>query len=312
MWSNVGHESCPILFPALLRAWSFSLGGSDTALRLFGFIVGVSMLGAVWLNGWFLHRSVPLISLALLAVNPSVVRWGDSLRAYGLASVLMVVTLAMVWCFVRAPDLKRWLVAALVATINVQCLFQNSFLLLAVCAAAAAVMTRRKDFKNALIALAIGVPAALSLLPYGMMIRQAQDWSVLSQIGFVPALIWTNLSLAMAPTVSWLRWIWVVLAVVAIARCIKSVAGFSPSEAPENNPHTAALFAGTAGRGADRLLHFLADCEDADAGMVFFAAHNLYCGLHRRRASELARALAGLALGFSGSCARFRSRARVN
>jgi hypothetical protein len=56
MWSNVGHESCPILFPALLRAWSFSLGGSDTALRLFGFIVGVSMLGAVWLNGWFFHR----------------------------------------------------------------------------------------------------------------------------------------------------------------------------------------------------------------------------------------------------------------
>jgi hypothetical protein len=59
----------------------------------------------------------------------------------------MVVTLAMVWCFVRAPDLKRWLVAALVAMINVQCLFQNSSCYSRF-AAAAAVMARRKDFKT--------------------------------------------------------------------------------------------------------------------------------------------------------------------
>jgi hypothetical protein len=47
MWSNVGHESCPILFPALIRAWSFKVGGSDAALRLFGIIVGLLILGAV-------------------------------------------------------------------------------------------------------------------------------------------------------------------------------------------------------------------------------------------------------------------------
>ena len=101
VWSNVGHESCPILFPALLRVWSFIVGGSDVALRAFGFIVGLLALGALWLNSWFFHRSAPLIALGLLAVNPSVVRWGDSLRAYGMASVLMLVTLAMVWRFVR-------------------------------------------------------------------------------------------------------------------------------------------------------------------------------------------------------------------
>lgn len=242
VWSNVGHESCPILFPALLRAWSFSLGGSDAALRLFGFIVGVSMVGAVWLNGWFFHRSAPLIALGLLAVNPSVVRWGDSLRAYGLASVLMLVTLAMVWRFARAPDLKRWLAAAGVAVISVQCLFQNSFLLLAVCAAAAAVSVRRQDFKNALAALAIGVPAAISLLPYRAIIREARDWSPLSQIGFLPTLIWTNLSGAMAPTASWLHWLWIALAVVAIARCLKSVLPNGPDDAA----NTVAFFAGTA------------------------------------------------------------------
>ena len=244
MWSNVGHESCPILFPALVRAWCFIIGGSDAALRLFGFIVGMLMLGAIWLNGWLFHRSTPLVALGLLAVNPSFVRWGDSLRAYGLASLLMLVTLAMVWCFIRAPDVKRWIVAALVAVISVQCLFQNSFLLLALCVAAAAVSVRRSDLKNALAALAIGVPAAMSLLPYRTIIREAQDWSVLSQIGFVPALMWTNLSGAMAPTVSWVGWLWIALAAIAIARSIRSVRVLP--NVPEDDTNSVTLFAGTA------------------------------------------------------------------
>ena len=246
MWSNVGHESCPILFPALLRTWSFTVGSADPALRVMGFIVGLLVLGAVWLNGWFFHRSAPLVALSLLAVNASVVRWGDSLRAYGLASVLMLLTLATGWRFAREPSLKRWLVAGLVAVISVQYLFQNSFLLLAVCAAAAAVRMRRRDFKNAMAALAIGVPAAVSLLPYSAMIREAQDWSVLSQIGFLPPLIWTNLSLAMAPTLAWLRWLWIALAILAIARCAIRVL----PDAAEDDADTAAFFAGTALMGA--------------------------------------------------------------
>jgi hypothetical protein len=244
MWSNIGHESCPILFPALIRAWSFTVGGSDAALRLFGVIVGLLMLGAVWLNGWFFDRSAPLIALGLLAVNPSVVRWGDALRAYGLASVLMLVTLAIVWRFARSPNLKHWLAAGLMAVISVQCLFQNSFLLLAACAAAAAVRVRCRDFKNALAALAIGVPAAISLLPYRVAIREAQDWSVLSQIGFLPALIWSNLSVAMAPIFPWLRWLWIALAVAAIVRCVNS-ARVSP-HAPNEDANSAVFFAGTA------------------------------------------------------------------
>jgi len=244
MWSNLGHESCPILFPALIRVWSFMVGEGDTALRVFGFVVGLLILGGVWLNGWSFHYSAPVVALSLLALNASVVRWGDSLRAYGLASVLMLVTLAMVWRFARAPDRKSWIAAALAAVVSVQCLFQNSFLVLATCTAAAAVALRRKDYKNAVAALAIGVPAAISLLPYREIIRQAQDWSVLSQIGFQPALIWTSLSAAMAPTVVWLRWLWIALVIVAIARCVKTIRVLP--EVPEHAANTAACFGGTA------------------------------------------------------------------
>lgn len=244
MWSNLGHESCPILFPSLLRAWSFSVGDSDSVLRVFGFIVGLLLLAVLWLNGWFFHRSAPLIALGLLAVNPNVVRWGDSLRAYGLGSVLMLVALAALWRFAQAPSRKRWLVAAVAAVISVQCLFQNAFLLLASCAAAAALRARRRDSNNALAALAIGVPAAVLLLPYWAIIREAKDWSVLSQIGFIPALIGSSVSAAVAPTLPYMRWVWIGLAVAAIAVAVKSF--FLLADMREDTVYARAAFAGTA------------------------------------------------------------------
>ena len=138
--------------------------------------------------------------------------------------------------FRSGAEVRRWLVAALVAVISVQCLFQNSFLLLALCVAAAAVRRAATRFRKMRCALAIGMPAAVSLLPYSAMIREAQDWSVLSQIGFVPALIWTNLSVAMAPTLTWLRWLWIALAVLAIARLACS--RFPERAEDEANPPT--------------------------------------------------------------------------
>jgi hypothetical protein len=98
--------------------------------------------------------------------------------------------------------------------------------------------------KNALAALAIGVPAAMSLLPYRAIIREAQGWSVLSQIGFLPALIWTNLSDAMSPTFRWLRWLWIAVALVAIVRCVKGIR-VMPNET-KNDTCSIPLFAGTA------------------------------------------------------------------
>ena len=86
----------------------------------------------------------------------------------------------MVWRFVRAPDRKRWLAAALAGVMSVQCLFQNSFLLSRLVSPPLSAGCGAHDFKNALAALAIGVPAAITLLPYGAIIREAQDWSVLS------------------------------------------------------------------------------------------------------------------------------------
>jgi hypothetical protein len=254
-WKYLGHESCPLFFPAVIRFWSdIGLGGTDFGLRVYGLIVGLLLLGAVWFNAWTLTRSVPLISLGLLAANIAVVRWGDSLRAYGTGSFLMLLTVALLWRFVAAPSRRRWLLALLAALAGVQCLFQNAFLLLAVCIAGGAVCWRRKDVKNVAAVLAIGLLAALSLIPYLRIIHEAKDWSVLSQSGFSPGLVWQNLSDALAPTMSWTKWLWIGLGLLAAFRWAKIL---GRSEAPKDSSETPVVFFATTALIAGTIIFFI-------------------------------------------------------
>ena len=126
--------------------------------RVFGFIGGLLMLGAVWLTGWLFDRSAPLIALSLLALNASVVRWADSLRAYGLASVLMLWRWRWLAFRPRARSRNGGSSLALSGGDQRAVPVSKFILFLAVCAAAAAVRIRRHDFKNALTAMAIGYP----------------------------------------------------------------------------------------------------------------------------------------------------------
>src|SRR3954471_5391046 len=85
IWSHLEHESFPLLLTLLLRGWTgIGLGGSDFGLRVFGLLVGIAVVGAIWWNAWIFSKAPPLFSLLLFALSPTVIRWGDSLRAYGL------------------------------------------------------------------------------------------------------------------------------------------------------------------------------------------------------------------------------------
>lgn len=244
-WKYLGHESCPLVFPTAIHIWSaIGLGGADFVLRIYGFLVGLLILGAVWFNGWALTRSVPLISLGLLAVNVAVVRWGDSLRAYGTGSVLMLLTMALMWRFVASPNRNRWLLAALAAFFSAQCLFQNAFLLLAVCIAGSAVCLQRKDIKNLVAVLAIGLCAAISMIPYFRIIRGAEDWSVVSETGLMPGIVWQNLSEALAGAAPWFKWLWIGLAIGAVFQWAKIIGRREPVQ--ENTNTGVVLYAATA------------------------------------------------------------------
>src|SRR5262245_54004084 len=57
------HEAFPPLFPLALRSYNDLTGGSDVAWRVFGLAIGVSIIGALWVNMRWICKGAPLLSL---------------------------------------------------------------------------------------------------------------------------------------------------------------------------------------------------------------------------------------------------------
>jgi hypothetical protein len=225
------HEAFPLLVPMTLRAVTSICGGSETGFRVFGMLVGVGILGALWWNMKVVRRNVPLLSLALLGFNGALIQWGDSLRGYGLGTLMLLLGLGALWKVLERPTLGNSVVAALVAIASVQTLFHNPPLLLAICLGGWAVTMRRAGQweepnsteksrvtgkRETIIVLIIGVVAAASLLPYWVPLSRARAWDVMvrSRLDFWG--LWTKLGETLGAS-GWSNlWVWAVLFVVAM------------------------------------------------------------------------------------------------
>ena len=184
--ANLHHEAFPIFFTIVLRAYSFATGGSDTALRAFGLVIGLSVLAAVWIAGRAMHRAVPLISLALLGTNAAMILWVDWVRGHGLGIVLILTTLALVWKLATDPSLVVAVAAVLAAVCSVQTLYYNAVLLFAIGLAGAIVAARNRNWLRAMGILAIGALAAASLIPYLQTGRRAAETTLMYALSEFP------------------------------------------------------------------------------------------------------------------------------
>ncbi len=191
MWSNLCFDSFPALFFLALR---FVAGvpstASDATLRMFGVSIGLLILGVIWLNSRWLRLGFPLLSLALIGLNPMVIRYGDSIRAYGLGIALALLVLGAMWRLVESFTPGRAVFAGLSAVLSVQCLYYNSILLLAVCLGAAAVTMRRQQLKQTFIVFAIGGVSAATLWPYVPTIQRVHLWNFIWKAPFTPEELW--------------------------------------------------------------------------------------------------------------------------
>lgn len=166
-FSDVAKDSFPILMPLLVHIWrSAGLADSDQNLRRIGLLLGLGTLAVLWILSWKIRRAPPLIGLVLLGVNVTVIFAWDSLRAYGLGSLLAVALTASGFIFLQNPSGRRAVWLILFAELSVQVLYQNTVLAAAVCCGGWAVCWRRKDEDAALQVLLSAVIPAASLLPY--------------------------------------------------------------------------------------------------------------------------------------------------
>jgi hypothetical protein len=208
------HDHCPIVFPAVVRIWAgLGLAQTDAGLRVLGLGIGLFFLASFWAASQMMGREPPLLFLSLVAVNPTVVRYGDSIRGYALGIALIVLTMGLIWRFIEMPTVRWGLLAGACAVVSVQTLYQNAFFLLAICVAGAVVCFRQRRQFKALGVITVGFIAALSLLPYVQPVHRAQSWWIVSQTG-------TSLAVAryhLAKLTGIFLWVWVIVVILATA-----------------------------------------------------------------------------------------------
>jgi len=173
-------DSFPVFPFVAIRAWAaMGWGNADIGLRIFGMLVGIAILGTFWFNASIFGRRSPLIGLVLIGFSPIVIRFGDSVRPYGLGVLFGLVAFGLYWQTTFSPSLKRVIGATLAGVLMVHCLYQNAFLLATIGSGAIIVCIRRRKWNRALLIAAMGLFTAISLLPYIDVIEKASEWTIL-------------------------------------------------------------------------------------------------------------------------------------
>ena len=240
LWNMLPLESFPILVPALIRFWwKLGWGNNDLGLRILGCIWGLLLPVSFFAAARIMRRGTPFLALGLLAVNLLGIRYGDSLRAYGLGSALDVLFMALIWRAAQKPGLGGTLGAALVAVLSVQCLYQNAVFVFAGCCGAFVVCAMERRWRDALRISGIGMFAAASLIPYVAPVLRSQEWWIVEKSGFRLETVWHNLFVLMGSPFPQVAWLWVGLGLFAIC-----VAGWAVKNAGSVRARGLVLFSG--------------------------------------------------------------------
>ena len=167
LWSHLPIDSFPGLFASVLRCWiGCGAGASDFGIRLLGILISLGTLYSVFLSCRAMQVRVPVLAVCLVGLNAAVFYSGSSIRAYGLAALLIVACFAAFWRVAVQPTRGNMILAFVLAVLSVHCNYQNSYLLFGIGTAAAIVALPGGNWRRSGLILAMCFVAALSMLVY--------------------------------------------------------------------------------------------------------------------------------------------------
>jgi hypothetical protein len=236
---DMSYDSFPILMPLIVRGWqALELGGTDTGLRALGTIIGLGLLAVLWLAAWTGNRSPPTLGLALFALNTTVIIYGDSLRAFGVGSLLVVLLFAAMLAFLEKSSWTRTGLLAATAILSVQALFPNAIFVASVCIGGWVVCWRRRLLPSAAKILLVALLTGASLLPYWSRIVPLAESSPTSGIStlrtqFRPAFAFKSLAVALGFPLAQYVWVW---AFLALALLVVAALAWRSGSSASNDP----------------------------------------------------------------------------
>jgi hypothetical protein len=209
MLRNHHWDSFPVLWCVVLRGWiALGFGDGDAGLRMLGFVIGLVLVAELWWLARIVRANVPLVSLAVFAACPTVFRYGDAVRGYGLGVLLLLAAFGALWRLVDAPSTRRGVIALAATLLAVQSLFTNSALLLAIGLAGTAVAARRRDRRALLWLVAIGAVSVASMLPYLRVFAIHSEWSMIVRLPFDAERLVEQFGVAVNSAGAFGLWVW--------------------------------------------------------------------------------------------------------
>ncbi len=303
LWARMEWESSPLLWPLVLRGWAdLGFGGTALALRALAFGVGMLVLASLFVALRRTAGTVPLLSLLLVAANPAVIRFGDTLRAYGLALAFAILLVPAMWRLSLRVTRGAAAAAALTCVLAVHCLYHDAVVVFALAVACAASWLVRRRLAQAAAPLAIGAAVAVTLVPYAGPLSRARAWNGIMQAPVDLAWLAGRLRATIDAGGAGLSALWCALVVALLVACARSAGRAAPhSEArAEAAFFSVSLVPGVVAYAAFLLLVGYPTQSWYYFSLLGFAAVLIESGLHRTLAASAAWRVARLAIAAAG------------
>jgi hypothetical protein len=178
-WQNCFKDSFPVLWALTLRGWVALFGSEDAAVRALGLVIGLAIIPAMFWTARQFGVAIPYWMLLFLGLDPSLIIYGGEVRGYGLGILTLLVMVGAAWRMLQSQTTWRWAGLGLAALLAVQASYTNCFLLLGAISGCCAVALRRRQYRLVSKFLAVGVIAALSMLPYALFVfPRVSEWAI--------------------------------------------------------------------------------------------------------------------------------------
>ena len=235
-WAALKFDPFPAGYFLLLRAWHALFGDGDVALRALGLVIGLALLGSLWLASYHIDRSAPLWPLVLFAFSPLALEVGDSLRPYGLGLVWIVLTFAFIARITFGGATKLAIIGAFIAAVlSLQVNFTNAIILFAIISGAVLVLLKNRAWRKILIVVGIGAASAVSLLPYLPIMKATSEWSKIlaNDNNFASVIAVAGDAIASPGLFS--EWIWVAIVIGAVVAVLAVFIRKPATEVPQRD-----------------------------------------------------------------------------
>ncbi len=160
------NDSFPALWQITLRGWVSLFGAGDQSARWLGFLLGLSVIPAIWWACKPFGVTFPYWTLVFLGLDPNLIVFGGEVRGYGLGVIALLILFGVAGRVGFSPTIKGWGALVLSSLVAVHCSYTNCFMLAAVLTALAIGAVRHRLYRQAFVFMVIGVLAACTMLPY--------------------------------------------------------------------------------------------------------------------------------------------------